>query len=74
MFIAKARVLEYLATMQHGSWRTARQIADHSGVFADLSNRSKAGAMTAVLQRLHEFGHVEKETSGKPAIWRQAQK
>ena len=67
------KVLDYLATVEHGAWETARMIADHSGVFAGLSNRSKAGAMTALLKRLHQFGHVEKETTGTPTIWRQAQ-
>ena len=67
------KVLDYLATVRNGAWETARMIADHSGAFSGLSNRSKAGAMTAVLKRLHSFGLVEKENSETPTIWRQAQ-
>lgn len=68
----EAKILRYLETVEHGAWYSARQIADHSGVFAEFSNRSKAGAMTAELKRLHNFGYVEKETSGKPTLWRRS--
>ena len=64
------KVLDYLTTVEHGAWLKARQIADHSGVFLHLTNRSKAGAMTAVLKRLHEHGHVEMDHSEPPILWR----
>ena len=65
------KVLTWLqAETANGGWYKARQIADRSGVFSDLPNRSKAAAMTAVLNRLHEGGHVEKDRTELPIIWR----
>ena len=53
-----------------GGWFTARRIADYSGVFQGRSNRSKAGAVTATLKRLHAAGHVEKDRTELPTVWR----
>lgn len=69
------KVLTWLqAETANGGWYKARQIADYSGVFNGMSNRSKAGAMTAVLKRLHEGGYVEKDRQELPTIWRHKRK
>ncbi len=69
------KVLTWLqAETANGGWYKARQIADYSGVFASMSNRSKAGAMTVVLKRLHEGGYVEKDLTELPTIWRHKRK
>lgn len=59
-----------VAETANGGWFTARQIADYSGTFRLLSSRAKAGAMTAVLRRLHAGGYVEKDRTELPTIWR----
>lgn len=64
-------VLTWLAAeTANGGWYTARRIADYSGVFNSLTNRSKAGAMTALLKKLHAAGYVEKDQTELPTIWR----
>lgn len=64
------KVLDYLVSETSGAWHTARQIADSAGVFSGFPNRSKVGAMTALLKKLHARGHVEVDRSEPPAIWR----
>ena len=65
------RLLSWMAAeTANGGWFTARRIADYSGVFQGMSNRSKAGAVTAALKRLHAAGHVEKDRTELPTIWR----
>lgn len=56
----ESKVLTWLqAETANGGWYAARHIADYSGVFNHLTNRSKAGAMTALLKKLHAGGYVE---------------
>ena len=64
------KVLAFLATVNSGAWYPARRIVDYADVFRGLSNRSKAGAATAMLKKLHAAGLVERESTEAPSLWR----
>ena len=51
-------------------WMTARMVADYAEVFRGMSNRSKAGAMGAVLKRLWKHGRVERSAHAGVSVYR----
>lgn len=51
-------------------WMTARMVADYADAFRGMSNRSKAGAMGAVLKRLWKHGHVERGNHAGVSVYR----